>query len=100
MKYSTTNQKKIEALLEAFGYKIRYEKGNFQSGYCIVQDKKIAVINKFYDTEAKINALMDIILSINEIDEIVLLEENMALLGKIRALRPVLDNDLNTTEIV
>ena len=88
-KYSTLNQKKIEGLLEAFGYKVRYEKGNFQSGYCIVQDKKIAVINKFYDIEAKINTLMDIILSLKEIDSIVLEAENADLLTKIRTFRPI-----------
>jgi hypothetical protein len=39
---------------------IRYEKGSFQSGYCILQDKKVVVVNKFYDTESRINALIEI----------------------------------------
>lgn len=41
-------------------YIVRYEKGSFQSGYCILQDKRVAVINKFYDTESRINALIEI----------------------------------------
>ncbi len=40
---------------------IRYEKGNFQSGYCLVENRKIAVVNKFFDTEARINCLLDIL---------------------------------------
>lgn len=67
-KYTKHQLKKIEGLLEEVGYTIRYERGNFQSGYAIVEDRKIAVINKFFDTEARINSLFDIISNI-EIDE-------------------------------
>ncbi len=67
LKYTKNTLKKIESLFEAIGYQIRFEKGNFQSGYCIVENKKIAVINKFFDTEARINCLLDI-LSIIQID--------------------------------
>lgn len=51
----------METLFEELAYTVRYEKGNFQAGYCIVQDKKIAIINKFYDTEGRINCLLDIL---------------------------------------
>lgn len=56
--------KKLESVFEQIGYDIRYEKGNFQSGYCIVQDKKIAVVNKFFDTPGRIDCLVDILLNI------------------------------------
>ena len=52
---------KLETIFEEVGYVIRYEKGNFNSGYCIVEDRKIAVINKFVDTEARMNVLLDIL---------------------------------------
>ena len=45
-------------------YTIRYEKGNFHSGYCVLQDKKVAVINKFLTLEGRINALIDILPSV------------------------------------
>lgn len=61
MKYTAHNLKKLESLFEELGYIIRYEKGNFQSGYCIVEDRKIVVINKFFDTEGRINSLLDIL---------------------------------------
>lgn len=60
-KYNTYTLKKIQGIFDELEYKIRYEKGNFQSGYCIVENKKIAVINKFFDTESKINCLIDIL---------------------------------------
>lgn len=55
------NLKKLEELFTAIGYIVRYEKGNFQSGYCLVKDKKIAVVNKFYDTNGRIGCLVDIL---------------------------------------
>lgn len=64
-KYNTYTLKKIQGIFDELEYKIRYEKGNFQSGYCIVENKKIAVINKFFDTEAKINCLIDILGTLN-----------------------------------
>jgi hypothetical protein len=42
-------------------YILRYEKGNFKSGYCVLKDQKIMIVNKFYTTEGKINALLDIV---------------------------------------
>jgi hypothetical protein len=61
VRYTKTTLQKLEALFEEIGYTIRYEKGNFNSGYCIVEHKKIAVINKFFDTEGRINSLNEIL---------------------------------------
>jgi hypothetical protein len=64
MKFTKHNLKKVAHLLEQLGYTVRYEKGNFQSGYCVVADKKIAVINKYFDLEGRINSLIEIITSL------------------------------------
>ncbi len=53
--------KKIEELFKECEYTIRYAKGNFKSGYCIVENKKVAVLNKFFQTEARVNTLIDIL---------------------------------------
>ena len=67
MKYNQTTLKKLENILDECGYIVRYERGSFQSGYCILEEKKVVVLNKFLNPEGRINALMDIIpvLSIN-----------------------------------
>ena len=44
-------------------YILRYEKGNFKSGYCLLREQKIMIVNKFYTTEGKINALLEILKS-------------------------------------
>ncbi len=60
MKYTQHNLDKIEKIAEESGYVIRYERGTFQSGYCILQDKKVVVLNKFFQTEGRINTLIDL----------------------------------------
>ena len=66
-KYTKHTLKKTEEFFKSIGYTIRYEKGNFQSGYCLVENKKVIVVNRFYDTEARIQCLLDII-SVIELD--------------------------------
>jgi hypothetical protein len=53
--------KKLEILAKELGYKVRYEKGNFQSGYCLVEHQRVAIVNKFFDTEGRVNVLLDIL---------------------------------------
>jgi hypothetical protein len=61
IKFTTTTLDKIERIAEEAGYVIRYERGNFQSGYCILQAKRVIVVNKFLQTEGRINTLVDLI---------------------------------------
>jgi hypothetical protein len=61
MKYTQTTLDKIEKILDEVGYLVRYERGTFQSGYCILEQKKVVVLNKFLQTEGRINTLIDII---------------------------------------
>ena len=75
LKYTNYTLKKFEAIFEELEYTIRYEKGSFQSGYCIVKSQKVIVVNKFFDTEAKINCLTDILDNI-EINEILLSDKS------------------------
>ena len=65
-KFTTHALKKVEAVLQEMDYTVRYEKGAFQSGYCVVQDRKVVVINKFFDTEGRINCLLDVLTDLLE----------------------------------
>lgn len=60
MKYTQNVLDKIERVIEEGGYIIRYERGTFQSGYCILQSKRVVVLNKFLQTEGRINTLVDL----------------------------------------
>ena len=67
-RYTTTTLKKIEQIFEECDYIIRYEKGSFQSGYCLLENKRIVVVNRFFDTEWRINTLLEILVEIG-VDE-------------------------------
>ena len=56
---------KLEKIMEEGGYVMRYEKGTFNSGYCILESKSVVVVNKFLDVEGRINTLMDILLTLS-----------------------------------
>lgn len=84
MNYTKHTLKKIETLFEEIEYVIRYEKGNFQAGYCMVEHKKVVVINKFYDTEGRINCLVDILKTL-DIGETALSKKSQKLYKEITA---------------
>lgn len=61
LKYTKPFLESLEALIGEAGYVLRYEKGNFKSGYCVLKEHKVVVINKYYTLEGKVNSLADII---------------------------------------
>ncbi len=61
MKYTQNTLDKLEDLLGELTYVVRYERGTFQSGYCILEQKKVVVLNKFLQLEGRINTLADIV---------------------------------------
>jgi flavodoxin len=61
MKYTQSVVDKLEDILGESGYVVRYERGTFQSGWCLLEARKVVVLNKFLNTEGRINTLMEII---------------------------------------
>ena len=61
MKYTQTTLDKVEKVIEESGYIVRYERGSFQSGFCILEDRKVVVLNKFLQLEGRINTLIDLL---------------------------------------
>jgi hypothetical protein len=74
MKYTQSTLDKLEAIPGQAGYVLRYERGTFQSGYCILENRKVVVLNKFLQTEGRINTLIDLI-PLLEIDPALLTDE-------------------------
>jgi hypothetical protein len=65
LKFTQTTLDKVEKIAEDSGYVMRYERGSFQSGYCILQAKKVVVLNKFLPLEGRINTLIDLMPQLN-----------------------------------
>ena len=75
MKYTQTTLDKLETIVEEAGYVLRYERGTFQSGYCLLEEKKVVVLNKFLQVEGRINTLFELIPQL-EINTELLAEES------------------------
>ncbi len=52
--------KVMEQEFKIAGLRIRYEKGNFQSGYCLFERQGVVIVNKFFSLAAKIETLEEI----------------------------------------
>jgi len=87
IKYTNHFLNKLEDLFSESDYILRYEKGNFQSGYCLLRDTKVAIVNKFISLDGKINCLLEIV---KEIDLNV---------GKLTSKNRALLADINQTEL-
>ncbi|MGZ8561922.1 MAG: hypothetical protein ACXWV3_10030 [Flavisolibacter sp.] len=91
MKYTQTTLDKIETVIEESGYIVRYERGSFQSGFCILEDRKVVVLNKFLQLEGRINTLIDLIPQL-KIDALTLTPESKKwfadIMGRYHAAKP------------
>jgi hypothetical protein len=52
---------KLEGLLKALNYKVRYEKGNFKTGACVLENSRVIVVNKFTTLDTKISSLAELL---------------------------------------
>jgi len=60
MKYTRSVLQKLENTLKSSDYVVRYEKGQFKSGYCILENKKIVILNTFFDVQARIETFISL----------------------------------------
>ena len=70
---------KLEQLLKVLNYKVRYEKGNFKTGACVLENSRVIVVNRFSNLESKIIALASLIQTL-ETEETLIDEKQKAFL--------------------
>lgn len=61
MKYTLQFLSKLEDIFAESDYILRYEKGNFKAGWCLLKSTKIVIVNKYFTTEGKVNCLVEIL---------------------------------------
>lgn len=83
MKYNSNNKSKLERIYKDLGYKVRYEKGKFQSGYAFVQEKKVVIINKFFDAKGRMGVLVDLLWKLPDLNVDELSEESKVFFDKL-----------------
>jgi hypothetical protein len=59
VKYTATYLSRLEDIFKEASYRIRYEKGTFKSGSCLIEENRVIVINKFASLDNKINFLIE-----------------------------------------
>ncbi len=84
LKYNINLLKKVEDIFKEGGYTIRYEKGNFQNGYCVLEKRRVVVINKFHEPEAKVNSMVEILINSSDLELENLSSESMQLYQQIK----------------
>lgn len=79
LSYTQHTLEKLESLLKSLGFKLRYEKGNFKTGACILEQSRVIIVNKFSNLENKILSLADLLQN-TETDDTILDEKQKAFL--------------------
>jgi hypothetical protein len=77
---------KLEILLRSAGYRVRYEKGNFKTGACLLLNSRVVVVNKFSGLESKILAISELLREL-EIDFTLLDEKQAAFLHQLKQIK-------------
>jgi hypothetical protein len=88
MNFSPSNLKKIETLLKEVGYTLRYEKGNFNSGYCILLDMNVIIVNKYFTDDVKFQKLLDLMIDLNVDVRKIATEQSKKTWYKILSMKP------------
>lgn len=96
MRYNQNTLDDLESLLKEGGYRLRSGKGSFNSGYCVLHEKRVVVLNKYHSLEARINSLIEIIRELT-FDTEKLPEELLELYLKLMPEKPIL-KEPKTTE--
>ena len=86
LSYTQHTLEKLESLLKSLGFKLRYERGNFKTGSCVLENNRVIIVNKYSNLESKINALADL-LQKSETDDTLLEDKQKAFLYELKQLK-------------
>ncbi|NDC79289.1 MAG: hypothetical protein EBZ67_15690 [Chitinophagia bacterium] len=92
IRYNAATLGRIEKIVEDAGYTLRYERGTFQSGYCILEARKVVVLNRFLQTEGRINTIIELMASL-DIDQQTLSVENRRFLQELTGKTETVSRD-------
>jgi hypothetical protein len=97
IKITQANLNRLEKIFEEGKYMLRFEKGTFTSGYCVLEHKKVVVINKFLNLEGRINTLVDILSSL-QLDTTLLSPDSLKLYTQVQENRNITDAENPSSE--
>lgn len=96
LKYSKAFLSKLEDLINEGGFLVRYEKGNFKSGYCVLKENKLVLVNNFLPLEGRINILLELVKNLH-LDQHHLSEKSRKLFQFLEESQKTKSDSLNQT---
>ena len=57
MLYNKQTLAKLERKLSSVAYRLRYGRGSFEAGYCMVNGRRVVVLSRLLSLEGRIDAL-------------------------------------------
>ncbi len=84
MKYTKAALTRLEDIFAESEYALRYERGQFRAGYCVLRDQKVVVVNQYFPLEGRINCLLELLRTLPELDSDALSPRARTLLATVR----------------
>jgi hypothetical protein len=85
MKYTKSTLSRLEDVFAESDYALRYEKGQFRAGYCVLREQRVVLVNTYFPLEGRINCLLDLIKSLPDLQLDHLTPRSRALVSEIRS---------------
>lgn len=83
---------RLEDIIAEGGYVVRYERGNFRSGYCILKETRMVLINNFLPLDGRISTMTELV-RLLPLQEGGLTDRSRKLFHEIRQPLPVISFD-------
>lgn len=61
MNYTKATLARLEDVLAEADYALRYEKGQFRAGYCVLRTQRVVLVNAFFPLEGRIDSLRELL---------------------------------------
>ncbi len=74
---------KLEDLVSEGGYVVRYERGNFKSGYCVLKENRLVLINNFLPLDGRISTMTELAVLL-PLEESNMSDKSLKILAEIR----------------
>lgn len=84
MKYTKATLARLEDVFAESAYALRYEKGQFRAGSCVLRETRVVLVNAYFPLEGRINCLLDLLRTLPDLNLDTLTPRSRALVETLR----------------
>lgn len=84
MRYTKATLARLEDVFAESDYALRYEKGQFRAGYCVLREQRVVLVNTYFPLEGRINCLIDLLRTLPDLALDHLTPRSRALVAELR----------------